>query len=152
MITPYDSVVVRTVCKLLIPFAQVFGLYVLFHGHDSPGGGFQGGSILGASVILGRLTVPRVSEPPFPTAWGIALGAVGVLIYGLVGLVPLLFGGTFLDYGAVPLPGMSAAEVRHLGILGVETGVAIGVSGVMVSIFEDLAPKPEPAAEARRAA
>lgn len=150
MITPYDSVVVRTVCKLLIPFAQVFGLYVLFHGHESPGGGFQGGAILGASIILERLTVPRAAlRPGLPSAWGLRAGAIGVLIYALVGLLPLLFGGTFLDYGAVPLPGLTPAEVRHFGILGVETGVAIGVTGVMVSIFQDLAPKPDSPAASR---
>jgi multicomponent Na+:H+ antiporter subunit B len=41
MIQPYDSLIVRTVCKILIPFAQVFALYVLVHGHESPGGGSQ---------------------------------------------------------------------------------------------------------------
>ena len=59
MIDAYDSVVVRTACKLLAPFVQVFALYVLFHGHESPGGGFQGGAILGASVILLRFTQER---------------------------------------------------------------------------------------------
>ena len=51
--------VVSTTCRVLIPFAQVFALYVLFHGHESPGGGFQGGAILGATIILARFTTPR---------------------------------------------------------------------------------------------
>jgi multicomponent Na+:H+ antiporter subunit B len=143
MITPYDSVVVRTVCKLVIPFAQVFGLYVIFHGHESPGGGFQGGAIIGASIILTRFTVPRsIEEKALGGSWAIRAGAAGVLVFAAVGLAPILFGGSFLDYGAVPLPGVSTAGVRSLGILAVEAGVALAVTGVMVSIFDDLAPNP----------
>jgi multicomponent Na+:H+ antiporter subunit B len=143
MITPYDSIVVRTVCKIVIPFAQVFGLYVLFHGHESPGGGFQAGAILGASVILARFTVPREITLRYLTGSGaIRVGAAGVLIYAVIGLLPLPWGGSFLGYGAVPLGGLPPAEVRSLGILAVEIAVAIGVTGVMVSIFDDLAPRP----------
>lgn len=40
--TPYD-LIVKAVCRILAPFVQLFGLYVIAHGHHSPGGGFQGG-------------------------------------------------------------------------------------------------------------
>ncbi|NVM57303.1 MAG: sodium:proton antiporter, partial [Desulfobacterales bacterium] len=49
--TPHD-LIIKTVCRLLIPFIQLFALYVIAHGHHSPGGGFQGGVILGASIML----------------------------------------------------------------------------------------------------
>ena len=52
MITRQQSVIVKTVCRILVPFIQMFGLYVIMHGHSSPGGGFQGGVILGSSFIL----------------------------------------------------------------------------------------------------
>lgn len=145
MITPYDSIVVRTVCKLAIPFAQVFGLYVLFHGHESPGGGFQAGAILGATVILARFTLPReITRRYLPGSAAIRVGAAGVLVFAATGLLPLPWGGSFLGYGSVPLGGLPPAEVRSLGILAVEIGVAIGITGVMVSIFDDLAPRPKP--------
>jgi len=51
-----DDVIIRTVARVLIPFIQLFALYVIMHGHHSPGGGFQGGVILGASFILYLLT------------------------------------------------------------------------------------------------
>ena len=44
--------IVRLVVKLLTPIIIVFGIYVLFNGHLSPGGGFSGGSVLGAGFIL----------------------------------------------------------------------------------------------------
>jgi multicomponent Na+:H+ antiporter subunit B len=143
MIQPYDSLIVRTVCKILIPFMQVFALYVLIHGHESPGGGFQGGAIFAASIILNRFTRGREIAPRYlPGSWALRAGAIGVMIYGGVGLLAMLFGGEFLDYGHLPLPGMAAAERRHLGILFVEIGVALAVTGILVSIFDDLAPAP----------
>lgn len=44
--------IVRLVVKILTPIIIVFGIYVLFNGHLSPGGGFSGGSVLGAGFIL----------------------------------------------------------------------------------------------------
>ena len=52
---PYD-LITQTTSRLLFPFIQVFALYVIAHGHHSPGGGFQGGVILGAAIILFALT------------------------------------------------------------------------------------------------
>ncbi len=48
---PHD-LIVKTTCRLIVPFIQIFGLYVIAHGHHSPGGGFQGGVILGAAMIF----------------------------------------------------------------------------------------------------
>ena len=47
-----DDVILRCVSRLLIPCVLTFGLCVLFNGHISPGGGFSGGSVLGAALIL----------------------------------------------------------------------------------------------------
>lgn len=44
--------IVCLIVKLLTPIIIVFGIYVLFNGHLSPGGGFSGGSVLGAGFIL----------------------------------------------------------------------------------------------------
>ena len=140
MIPAYDSVTVRTVAKLLIPVIQVFGVYVVFHGSKSPGGGFQGGAILAAGLILARLTTgPGISVRYLPGLSALRLGGLGVLIYALVGLAPLAWGGEFLNYGTVPLP-VHDEEVRALGIEAVEVGVALAVCSVMVSIFDDLVP------------
>ncbi len=150
MLSGYDSVVVRTATKVLVPFIQVFALYVVFHGAKSPGGGFQGGAILAASIILIRLTAaPAVSLRYLPDLWALRLGAVGVMIYAGVGLLPLLWRAPFLDYGAVPIATLAVNEVRALSIEAVEVGVALAVCGIMVSIFDNLAPnerraRPEP--------
>ena len=60
------------------------------------------------------------------------LSAIGVLLYGGVGVVSLLNGGNFLDYNVLaddPVAG------QHLGILLIEFGVGCTVASVMVIIF-----------------
>ncbi|MCI0469614.1 MAG: sodium:proton antiporter, partial [Nitrospirae bacterium] len=52
MIIHLEDIIVKTLCRFIIPFIQLFGLYVIAHGHGSPGGGFQGGCILAASFVL----------------------------------------------------------------------------------------------------
>ena len=36
----------------IVPIIFLFGIYVVFNGHLSPGGGFSGGAILGAGLIV----------------------------------------------------------------------------------------------------
>ena len=49
---PGDDVILRSAARILTPLTLVFGLYIIFNGHLSPGGGFSGGAILGAGLIL----------------------------------------------------------------------------------------------------
>lgn len=42
----------RSCSRFLVPIVFTFGVYVIFNGHLSPGGGFAGGSILGGGLIL----------------------------------------------------------------------------------------------------
>ena len=49
---PTDSLIIRQASRIMVPFMQLFALYVISHGHYSPGGGFQGGVNLAASIIL----------------------------------------------------------------------------------------------------
>lgn len=140
MIRPFESLIVVRVSRWLARLIQIFALYVIFHGHYSPGGGFQGGALLGASILLLRMTEGhRGSQSCFNTSLGLKLGAIGVLIYGAVGLIPVFYGGNYLDYGQLPFGGMEAAQVRSLGILLVEVGVGLAVMTVLSSIFDDLA-------------
>ena len=44
--------IVAPMCRFLIPVILVFGIYILLNGHLSPGGGFSGGAIMGAGLIL----------------------------------------------------------------------------------------------------
>lgn len=49
---PKNDVILQTVAKCLVPFIEIFGIYVILGGHLGPGGGFSGGAICGAGLIL----------------------------------------------------------------------------------------------------
>ena len=49
---PKRDPVLRSLAKVLVPFNLMLGIYVVLNGHISPGGGFSGGAIMGASLIL----------------------------------------------------------------------------------------------------
>jgi multicomponent Na+:H+ antiporter subunit B len=136
MIERHESVVVTSFVRVAVPLAQLFGLYVLVHGHESPGGGFQAGVILAGSYILlalglGREALERHVDEP---RW-MALAATGVLLYLAAGAIGFP-AGAFLDYAALPLDRVRA---RWLGILVIETGVMLAVATTLVVIFCRLA-------------
>ena len=49
---PKDDSILQKVMFLLFPIIVIFGIYVILNGHISPGGGFSGGAIIGAGLIL----------------------------------------------------------------------------------------------------
>jgi multicomponent Na+:H+ antiporter subunit B len=136
---PHD-LIIKTGCRMVVPFVQLFSLYVVAHGHSSPGGGFQGGVIFGAAFILYALShdlregLSRINEKT-----AIILCSTGVFIYAGVGWLCMLLGKNFLDYGALAvLLGVDSVIARSHGILAVEIGVGISVMAVMISIYYNL--------------
>ena len=127
------DLVLRVIAKLLIPFILLFALYVQFHGDFGPGGGFQAGVILAAAVIFyGLIFGLADARELVPEPLVESMMAIGVLIYGGVGVAGLLLGGHYLDYFVLdPNPVLG----QHRGIFWVEVGVAVTVSGVMLKIF-----------------
>lgn len=49
---PKNDIILKKVAFVLVPIIFVFGIYVIFNGHLSPGGGFSGGAVIGAGMIL----------------------------------------------------------------------------------------------------
>ncbi|MFC1849356.1 Na(+)/H(+) antiporter subunit B [candidate division CSSED10-310 bacterium] len=135
-----EDLIIKNTCRFLLPFIQLFALYVVAHGHHSPGGGFQGGVILGAAVILYAIShdlrgaLSRLKEKSAALFSG-----TGVLLYAGTGTICILLGAEFLNYSALAqLLGTDAVTARSHGILIVEIGVAIAVMSVMVWIYYNL--------------
>ena len=134
----YDSTIVDVVSRAMVPVIQIFALYVIFHGHYSPGGGFQGGALLAGSVLLQRVVFgSERSNPGFPKKLGTWFGIIGLLIYGGTGMFAPFFGGAFLQYDLLPF-GLDPVNSRNTGILLVEIGVAFAVMGTLIAIGDDL--------------
>lgn len=49
---PKNDVILQRVAGFLVPLILIFGIYIILNGHLSPGGGFSGGAIMGAGLIL----------------------------------------------------------------------------------------------------
>lgn len=52
MYEPKNDAILQKVAFVLVPMLMIFGIYVILNGHLSPGGGFSGGAIIGAGMIL----------------------------------------------------------------------------------------------------
>ena len=123
----------RVVGRFLIPFILLFALYVQFHGEYGPGGGFQAGAIVAAAIVLYALLEGEsraLAALPRHVLTGLAVG--GALLYGGVGIVAMLRGGNFLDYSVLAADPIAG---QHLGILLIEAGVGVTVTGVLLLIF-----------------
>ena len=137
MIQKSDDIIIKTLARILVPFIQIYALYVIMHGHHSPGGGFQGGVILAASFVILMIThgikktQKRISEKAVAI-----FSSSGVFIYAGIGVVCLILAGNYLDYSTLAkLLYVAPAEARSLGILGIEIGVGLAVMAVMFSVF-----------------
>ena len=147
MANPFGSVLLDTAARALVPAVLLFAVYVLVHGHISPGGGFQGGVLFGSGLVMMRLIwgPPRPSrgEDPGVPAFGpslrgsLILASAGILAYVGIGVAAMAFGGAFLDYGTLPLGG-DPAHVRELATLGVETAVFLTVAGTVAVLFDTI--------------
>lgn len=49
---PKNDIILQKIAFLLVPTIIIYGIYVILNGHLSPGGGFSGGAIIGAGLIL----------------------------------------------------------------------------------------------------
>ncbi len=141
------SIVTETISRVMIPFIQLFSLYVIIHGTCEPGGGFQGGVVFGASIILYIIAFNLTDgRKRFPESVRTVLSSSGLYLYAGIGLLSILFSAgvaQYLNYGFVPLSG-HFEENRALGMELVEIGIGLTVMAIVASIFFDLAHKAGP--------
>ena len=106
-----SSTIVRTFLYFLVPFIVLFSVYVILHGLITPGGGFQGGTIIGASMIIFTAIFglwdasKRISQ-----RIRVPLETGAVLIFYIIGWVGIIGGGDFPDLSYAP-----AAQFRATG-------------------------------------
>lgn len=142
---PSDAVVLT--CRGFAALIALFGIYVVLHAQLTPGGGFQGGAILGSGTLLVYLGEGyQVWRRLIRSVAFEALEAAGALVFVGAGFWPMIVGGKFLE-NVLPL-----GETRQLLsgglILVVNAGVAMAVAGgftlVLLEFLEETrAPKPE---------
>lgn len=130
-----ESVVVTRSVRLVVPFVFTYGLYTVFHGAKSVGGGFQGGVVVAAAVVTVAFAFGVDQTGRWLDSTLLAACAVGgVAAVVLVGVGPALFGGTFLAVDAYPGPDGALYAIEVL-----EVGIGATVAATIVVLFFEIA-------------
>lgn len=142
------SIIVDTTARLVFHSAVVLSLYLLFAGHNQPGGGFVGGLVAGTALavhyIAGGIEDVRGVMPVRP--WTVLGG--GMVVAASTALVPLVAGGAVLESGlrgfTLPLLG----TVKITSALAFDIGVYIVVVGLVAMVLEAFGEEPLQEADA----
>lgn len=133
---PYtESPIIMATVRVVSPFVFTFGLFVMFHGADSSGGGFQGGVIVGTVVLM--LGIAFGIEPTrdwMGPVLPVALVGLGVALFVGIGLGSVLAGGAFLEYRAYDVP-----HASKYGIELVELAIGLIVSAIVAGLLFTIA-------------
>jgi multicomponent Na+:H+ antiporter subunit B len=130
---PYtESQVIMSTVRVVTPFVLTFGLFITFHGADSPGGGFQGGATVGVVVLMLAFAFGIDPTRQWLGRWAVTtVAALGLVVFAGIGFGSVALGGGFLEYDRYPLD-----HPTKLGIEAVEIGgIALIVAGVIVGLF-----------------
>jgi multicomponent Na+:H+ antiporter subunit B len=126
------TAIFETAIKLLLPLFILFSLFLLFRGHNSPGGGFIGGLLASIGLFLRAMvfgtnnTIAKYKLRPIGIiAIGLTVAVVSVLIPVFNGM-PLMT-GLWLDV-IIPIIGKLGTPLLF------DIGVYILVIGVVLNI------------------
>ena len=132
------SIVVDTTTRMVFDAMLVFSIYLLFAGHNQPGGGFVGGLVAGAAIALryiaGGIHDVRALLPLQP--W--TLLSLGLLLVVGTALFPVLAGGHALDQDAIEWSWRVIGKVKVTTATIFDSGVYLIVVGLVLMIFEGL--------------
>jgi len=120
--------ILSTAADALFPFLLVLGAYIILHGHLTPGGGFQGGTILAVAFFLPLLAQPNAGIDERITTWVEGSAGAAFLLIALAGLA----GDGFM----APFPGGELGELLSAGslpVLYLALGLKVGaeLAGLM---------------------
>jgi multisubunit Na+/H+ antiporter MnhB subunit len=133
---PDRSIILDVSVRFIFHTALLFSIFLLFAGHNDPGGGFIGGLVAGAAFVLRFANggVDEVHEVSAASSWTF-LGA-GLLVAVLTGMAGWVFGTAFLESekftANLPLIG----EVYTTSALPFDIGVYLVVLGLVLAILE----------------
>jgi multicomponent Na+:H+ antiporter subunit A len=135
---PFVDVTVRVVFHVVL----MTSLWLLFAGHNRPGGGFVGGLLAGSAITLRHIAggIEEVRGRSRFRPWTV-LGT-GLLIAAVTATVPLLIGHDVLTVGvaSVHVPVIGAIKVSSA--LAFDTGVYVAVIGMVLMAFEAFGDEP----------
>ena len=132
--------ILKEVTKGILPFIYLFGIYIIFHGHLSPGGGFAGGTVIGAGFILYRIVFGReMAQQKLKYSLLVKVISIALLMYGTMKGYSFLSGGSHLNWPGPPLG--KVGNILSGGFLLPLNIIVGGVVGItmyfLYSLFEE---------------
>jgi multicomponent Na+:H+ antiporter subunit B len=137
------SIIVKKVSQLVTPLIFMYGIYIILHGHLTPGGGFAGGAILSGAFILlvlaygGELLKLKQKE-----AGSSVTESLAVLVFLLLATLALLLGTYVFFHNYLP-----AGKIGHLVsagviplynmVIGIEVGAALFTIFLALAIYKE---------------
>lgn len=127
------SPVIQTSVRMATPLAVLVGVYLLFAGHNNPGGGFAAGLVFGAVVTL--RCVAGLQQPGHARR----LVAGGILAAAAVAAAPLFWGSVFFDQIVVETEIPVLGKVKGGSALPFDIAVTAIVVGLVLAVLDGLA-------------
>ncbi|MCW2531074.1 MAG: hypothetical protein JWP62_644, partial [Blastococcus sp.] len=132
------SVVLEVITRVLFHTILVFSLYLLFSGHNEPGGGFAGGLVAGLALVLRYLAGGRYElGEAAPVDPGLLLGA-GLLFAGGTGVAGLMLGAEVLQTAILETTLPVLGHVKLVTSLFFDMGVYLIVVGLVLDVLRSL--------------
>lgn len=132
------SVMFEVITRLLFHTIIAFSLYLLFVGHNQPGGGFAGGLVAGLALLVRYLAGGRYElDAAAPIDAGLLVG-LGLVVVTLSAVAPLPFGGTILESAVFEFHMPIWGEVKLVTALFFDIGVYLIVIGLLLDIARSL--------------
>lgn len=132
------SVVFEIVARVVFPVLMLFSIYLMFAGHNLPGGGFAGGLIAGLALMVRYLAGGRAElDTAAPVDAGVVLGS-GLVIAALSGVVPALIGYNAFQSGIFDIPVGPFGSIHLVTSLFFDIGVYLVVIGLSLDVLRSL--------------
>jgi len=134
------SFIVKRTYGMLTPFIFLFSVYIIAHGHLSPGGGFQGGVILGAiSIIFSIVYGSEFDYKRYTPTTKTLLETSGALLFIGIGLIGIIYSGSFLSnlniLNSEPGSLLSAGSIPFIN-LGIGFKIGAGLAIIFYSMIQ----------------
>ena len=134
-----SSLILRTIARFMLPILMLFSFFLLLRGHNLPGGGFVGGLVAAAAIILQMVAYDVRTAKRILVVDPRTLSSIGLGLALLSGLASLLWGQPFLTsrFVHIALPGGGVFDFGLPTLFDV--GVYLVVLGVALLIVLTLA-------------
>ena len=137
------TIIVKRITQLMAPSIFLLGIYVIFHGHLTPGGGFAGGVLIAGAFVLMVLAYGSEEAKSVARKWRASLAeSLGIFLFWFFAVLGLIQGSYFFyNVFAKVNPGepyrlFSAGIIPLCNIaIGIEVGAALFAIFITLAIL-----------------